>query len=498
MRPSRPNLLFVMSDDHAAHAISAYTSRTAPGGPSEPERPQINHTPNLDRIAAGGMRFDACFCTNSICTPSRASVLTGTYNHVNGVTTLVTPMDNTLDTFPKQLQAAGYQTALFGKWHLGHGPEHDPTGFDRWRVLPGQGHYHNPVMLQPRPDGRGHTIVERGGYVTDLITDDALAWLDTRDPDRPFAMLVHHKAPHRSWEPSPEHFTLFDDIDIPEPSTLWDDHEGRAEVVRSMRMRLMDLDPVIDLKASIPPGLSEDDEVRWRYQRYIKDYLRTIASIDDNVGRLLDRLDDEGIADDTVVVYTSDQGFFLGDHGWFDKRMMYEESVAMPLLVRYPPMIAPGSVCGEIALNVDFAPTFLELAGVDVPDEVQGTSLSPLLRGERPADWQQSMYYRYWMHDDGIHRVPAHYGVRTRTHKLIGYYNDPLGQTGARRSDDPPEWELFDLVADPHELHNVIGDAVYRDVALELHAELQRLQSEVGDLPHPGAEAEFSRLLSVG
>jgi len=484
-----------MSDDHAAHAISAYTTGARP---AQPARPQINHTPHLDRIAEGGMRFDSCYCTNSICTPSRASVLTGTYNHVNGVTTLVTPMDNSLDTFPKQLQAAGYQTALFGKWHLGHGPDHDPTGFDRWRVLPGQGHYHNPVMLQPRADGRGHDVVERGGYVTDLITDDALRWLDRRDPDRPFALLVHHKAPHRSWEPSREHFTLFDDIDIPEPETMRDDHEGRAEVVQAMRMRLMDLDPVVDLKATVPPGLTEDEEIRWRYQRYIKDYLRTIASIDDNVGRLLDRLDDEGIADDTIVVYTSDQGFFLGDHGWFDKRMMYEESVAMPLLVRYPRAVAAGSVCDDLALNVDFAPTFLELAGVDVPETMQGTSLVPLLEGDRPDGWQDSMYYRYWMHDDAIHRVPAHYGVRTRTHKLIGYYNDPLGQAGARGPAGTPEWELFDLEADPWELHNVIGDPAYRDVALELQAELWRLQAEVGDEGHPAADAELSRLLSAG
>jgi len=493
--PARPNLLFVMSDDHAAHAISAYTTGDRP---ARPARPQINHTPHLDRIAEGGMRFDSCFCTNSICTPSRASVLTGTYNHVNGATTRVTPMDNTLDTFPKRLQAAGYQTALFGKWHLGHGPDHDPTGFDRWRVLPGQGHYHNPVMLQPRADGRGHDVVERGGYVTDLITDDALRWLDRRDPDRPFALLVHHKAPHRSWEPSREHFTLFDDVDIPEPETMRDDHQGRAEVVQAMRMRLMDLDPVVDLKATVPPGLTEDEEVRWRYQRYIKDYLRTIASVDDNVGRLLDRLDDEGIADDTIVVYTSDQGFFLGDHGWFDKRMMYEESVAMPLLVRYPRAVAAGSVCDDLALNVDFAPTFLELAGVDVPDDMQGTSLVPLLEGERPTDWQDSMYYRYWMHDDAIHRVPAHYGVRTRTHKLIGYYNDPLEQAGARGPAGTPEWELFDLEADPWELHNVIGDPAYRDVALELQAELSRLQAEVGDEGHPVADAELTRLLSAG
>lgn len=492
---TRPNLLFVMSDDHAAHAISAYT---AGARPALPARPQINHTPHLDRIAQGGMRFDSCFCTNSICTPSRASVLTGTYNHVNGVTTLVTPMDNTLDTFPKRLQAAGYQTALFGKWHLGHGPDHDPTGFDRWRVLPGQGHYHNPVMLQPRADGRGHDVVERGGYVTDLITDDALRWLDRRDPDRPFALLVHHKAPHRSWEPSREHFTLFDDIDIPEPATMRDDHRGRAEVVQAMRMRLMDLDPVVDLKATVPPGLTEDEEIRWRYQRYIKDYLRTIASIDDNVGRLLDRLDDEGIADDTIVVYTSDQGFFLGDHGWFDKRMMYEESVAMPMLVRYPRVVAPGSVCDDLALNVDFAPTFLELAGLDVPDGMQGTSLVPLLAGDRPDGWQESMYYRYWMHRDGAHVAPAHYGVRTRTHKLIGYYNDPLGQAGARGPVDTPEWELFDLENDPYELRNVIGDPAYRDIALQLRAELARLQAEVGDERHPAADAELSRLLAAG
>jgi arylsulfatase A-like enzyme len=351
-------------------------------------------------------------------------------------------------------------------------------------------------MLQPRDDGRGHDIVERGGYVTDLITDDCLRWLDRRDPDRPFALMCHHKAPHRSWEPSRKHFTMYDDIDIPEPDTLFDDHEGRAEVVQAMRMRMLDLDPVVDLKASVPPGLDEDEEIRWRYQRYIKDYLRTIASIDDNVGRMLDWLDANGLAENTIVVYTSDQGFFLGDHGWFDKRMMYEESVAMPLLVRYPAVVAPGSVCDDIALNVDFAPTFLELAGIDVPETMQGTSLAPLLAGERPDGWQESMYYRYWMHDDGIHRVPAHYGVRTRTHKLIGYYNDPLGQVGARGPASPPEWELFDLVADPHELHNVIADPAYRQVALELRAELARLQADVGDEPHGRAGAELARLLS--
>ncbi len=349
-------------------------------------------------------------------------------------------------------------------------------------------------MLQPRADGRGHTIVERGGYVTDLITDDSLRWLDKRDPDRPFALLCHHKAPHRSWDPSRKHFSMFDDVDIPEPDTLFDDHDGRAEVVQAMRMRIMDLDAVVDLKATVPPALSEDEEIRWRYQRYIKDYLRTIASIDDNVGRMLDWLDVNDLAENTIVVYTSGQGFFLGDHGGFDKRMMYEESVAMPLLVRYPAMVEAGSVCDDIAPNVAFAPTFLDLAGLDAPADMQGSSLAPLLAGEHPDGWQQSMYYRYWMHDDGIHRVPAHYGVRTRTRKLIGYYNDPLDQPGARGPAMPPEWELFDLVADPAELHNVIVDPACRQVATELRMELARLQAAVGDEPHAAAEAALTEL----
>ncbi len=465
----RPNFVFVMSDDHAAHAISAYGSR-------------INETPHLDRIATGGMRFDSCFCTNSICTPSRAAILTGTYNHVNGVTTLDTHMDNRLQTFPKLLQAAGYQTAMIGKWHLGHGAAHDPTGFDFWRVLPGQGHYHNPVMLNH--DGR---VIERGGYVTDLITDDCLEWLDARDPERPFMLMCHHKAPHRTWEPSREHFTMYDDVEIPEPKTLFDDHATRAAVVRAVRMRLMDLDPILDLKAPIPPGLSAAAEVSWRYQRYIKDYLRVIASIDDNVGRMLDWLDAEGLVENTVVVYTSDQGFFLGDHGWFDKRLMYEESLAMPFMVRYPQVIAPGTTCGEIALNVDIAPTLLELAGVEVPDDMQGASLVPFLRGSTPEDWRESMYYRYWMHRDGAHDVPAHYGVRTRRHKLICYYNDPLDQLGANGPADPVEWELFDLEVDPLEMTNVIDDERYATVRAELQAELDRLQIDLGDEPHPAA-----------
>ena len=457
-----------MSDDHAAHAVSAYGSR-------------INHTPNLDRLAEEGMRFDSVFCTNSICTPSRAAILTGTYNHVNGATTLDTHLDNRLWTFPKALQAAGYATGMFGKWHLGHGPAHDPTGFDEWRVLPGQGHYYNPVMLQPGPD----PVVERGGYVTDLITDDCIDFISRASArgDRPFAVLCHHKAPHRTWEPSPDHFTMYDDVDIREPDTFRDDLAGRAEVIQAVRMRMMDLDPIIDLRSPVPAGLSEDEEISWRYQRYIKNYLRVVASIDDNVGRMLDYLDANGLAENTIVVYTSDQGFFLGDHGWFDKRLMYEESLRMPFLVRYPAAIAPGAVNADIVVNVDFAPTFLELAGVEVPEDVQGRSFVSLLRGETPADWPTSMYYRYWMHNDSSHGCPAHYGVRTKTHKLICYYNDPLGQDGAHGPASAVEWELFDLVNDAMELRNIYDDPAVQPVRDGLLDELRRLQAALGDEP---------------
>lgn len=456
-----------MSDDHASHAISAYGSR-------------INKTPHLDRLAAEGMRFDSAFCTNSICAPSRAAILTGTYNHVNGVTTLDTPLDSALWTFPQALQAAGYTTGLIGKWHLGHGPGADPSGFDFWRVLPGQGHYHNPVMLEA--EGR---VIERGGYVTDLITDDCLGFIE-RFNAKPFALFCHHKAPHRTWEPSTKHFTMYDDVVIPEPESFHDDLVGRADVVQAVRMRMMDLDPIRDLKAVVPSGLSLRQEISWRYQRYIKDYLRVVASIDDNVGRILDHLDATGLTDETIVVYTSDQGFFLGDHGWFDKRLMYEESLSMPLLVRYPQRVLRGSVCEDIVVNVDFGPTLLDLMGVEIPGHVQGRSFAPLLNGDRPDDWPTSMYYRYWMHRDEAHLCPAHYGVRTLNHKLICYYNDPLGQLGANGPPDPVEWELFDLEADPFEVHNVVDHPAQADVRRDLEAELARLQAAVGDLPYPG------------
>ncbi len=457
----RPNILFIMADDHAAHAMSCYGSR-------------INETPQIDRIAAQGMRFDNCFCTNSICTPSRAVILTGTHNHINGVTTLDTPLDNRLLTFPKLLQDAGYQTAVFGKWHLGQGPRYEPAAFDAWRVLPGQGEYHDPVFV----DAAGRRAYD--GYATDLITDFALDWLEGRDGERPFCLMVHHKAPHRHWEPDEKHAMMYEDVEIPQPETFDDDYSHRAAAAGAATMRIeRDLNSK-DLKQPIPRGMSKAEEKNWKYQRYIKDYLRVVASIDDNVGRLLDYLDREGLTENTLLIYTSDQGFFLGDHGWYDKRFMYEESLRMPFIVRYPREIAPGSNNEDMILNLDFAPLFLDLAGVEQPAAFQGRSFRPLLQGELPSDWRTAMYYRYWMHK-AHHNVYAHYGIRTLDYKLIYYYADALGQAGAIDETYDPQWELFDLDQDPYEMRSVYDDPAYADVLRKLTDELHRLQAEVGD-----------------
>ena len=465
MSRKRPNILFIMSDDHAAHAMGCYGSR-------------INTTPNLDRIAEGGMRFDNCFCTNSICTPSRAAILAGTYNHVNHVTTLDTMMDNRLQTFPKLLQKDGYQTAVFGKWHLGAGPAHCPTGFDDWAVLPGQGRYHNPDFWFKGGDGGIKKTVR--GYVTDIITDMSLDWLKARKADKPFCLLYHHKAPHRPWYSDDKHAAMYLGQDIPEPDTLFDDYANRSSAAAAAEMRVgVHMNPT-DLKCEVPSELPEAELRKWAYQRYIKDYLRVVASIDDNVGRVLDYLRDEKLEEDTLVIYTSDQGFFLGDHGWYDKRFMYEESLRMPFILRYPREVEPHSVNTDIILNVDFASLFLDLAGIPIPADFQGRSFRPLLRGETPPDWRQAMYYRYWMHK-AHHNVYAHYGIRTKRHKLIYYYSDPLGQTGAIGESYAPEWELFDLQKDPQEMLNVVCDPAYAAVFAELKAELHRLQAEVGD-----------------
>ena len=474
MADSQPNILFIMSDDHASHALSCYGS-------------EINETPNLDRIADGGMRFDNCFCTNAICTPSRASILTGTYNHVNGVTTLATPMDNRLQTFPKLLQSQGYQTAIYGKWHLGGGPEHCPTGFDDWAVLPGQGLYHNPDFIfkdDSVAGGRRETVQ---GYVTDLITDFSLDWLKNRDEARPFCLMVHHKAPHREWEPDEKHAHLYLNEIIPEPATLFDDYSNRASAAEAAEMRLGVHMETKDLKVEINHALPETELRRWAYQRYIKDYLRVVASIDDNVGRVLDYLDEQGLAENTLVVYTSDQGFFLGDHGWYDKRFMYEESLRMPFILRYPKEVEAGTVNEDMILNVDFAPLFLDVAGVPIPEDMQGRSIRPLLSGNTPDDWRDTMYYRYWMHK-AHHNVYAHYGVRTHRFKLIYYYADALGQAGAIDESYEPEWELFDLENDPHELNNVHADPAYADVVTKMTDKLYALQDEVGDVRYTPSE----------
>ena len=457
-----PNILYIMSDDHAAHALSCYGSR-------------VNSTPNLDRVASGGMRLDNCFCTNSICAPSRAVILTGLHSHRNGVRTLFDRFDGRQQTFPKLLQSGGYQTGLVGKWHLGQGGDADPTGFDYWNVLPGQGAYHDPTMFEMGEERRYE------GYVTDLITDLSLDWLGRRDANRPFLLCVHHKAPHRPWEPHPRYASLYEDIDLEEPETFNDDYATRSEAARSAKMRIESDLNAEDLKGSPPAGLGPAEDKHWKYERYMKDYLRCVASIDESTGRLLDHLDKEGLADDTVVIYTSDQGFFLGDHGWYDKRFMYEQSLRMPLLVRYPRRIEAGSASSEIVTNLDFAPTLLDFAGVVAPEPMQGQSFKALLEGEPTSQEKGAVYYRYWEHLSAPHAVVAHYGLRTQRYKLIYYYGEALGASGAIDEPRAPEWELFDLEEDPAELRNVYHEAAYAPVVTELTDQLYRLKDEVGD-----------------
>lgn len=473
---TRPNIVFVMSDDHAAHAISAYGSR-------------INRTPNLDRIATEGARLDAVYCTNSICTPSRASILTGTYSHINGCPSIFTEIDYRVPTYVEALQAAGYATALFGKWHLGESATAQPRGFDDWRVFPGQGAYVDPEMIGPE----GSATVP--GYATDIVTDMSIAWLEQRDKDKPFCLMVHHKAPHRPWVPHPRHADLYADGTIPEPDTLFDDHATMSRAVRAARMTIADDLTAEDLKTEIPTDLqgeeSTEARTRWKYQRYMRDYLQTVQAVDDGVGQLLDYLDAQGLAEDTVVVYTSDQGFFLGDHGWFDKRLMFDQSLQMPMLVRWPAEIAPGTLVDAVITNVDFAATFLDMCGVDasaVLPQHQGRSFRALLRGDEVPDWPESMYYRYWEHDDPNHHVPAHYGIRTRTHKYIHYYGDGLGCPGSSQRRFEQEYELYDLVRDPQELTNVVDDPAYAAVLLEMRTELARLQELYRDQPYAGPD----------
>ena len=486
---TRPNIIFIMTDDHASHAMSCYGSR-------------INKTPSMDRIASEGARFDNCFCTNSICAPSRATILTGTHTHINGVKTLGDKLDNTLPNMAKMFQKNGYSTAMVGKWHLGQGEKYQPTGFDFWSVLPHQGDYFDPTMIE---------MGERQifpGYVTDIITDKSLNWLENRDKEKPFMLMCHHKAPHRPWLSDDKHRDMYKDEDIPLPDTFFDDYENRSEAAKRATMRVDRHLSSLDLKIDIPEGFEKMDRLplpddieglsyttwegeeitfsdikelkAWKYQRYIKEYLRCIASVDDNIGRILDWLDENELTENTMVIYTSDQGFFLGDHGWYDKRFMYEESLRMPLIIRYPDKIKAGTVHDEMVLNLDFAQTFLEAAGIDEPDYMQGRSFLPILEGETPEDWRTSMYYRYWMHL-AHHNVAAHYGIRTMRYKLIYYYGKALGTSGSIDKDTPGEWELFDLENDANEMMNIYDNPDYHEVRKQLKAELLKLKDEAND-----------------
>jgi arylsulfatase A-like enzyme len=425
------------------------------------------------------MLFRNCFCTNSVCGPSRAVVLTGKYSHKNGFYRNGDTFNGQQQTMPKLLQAAGYQTALVGKWHL----ESAPTGFDYHQILIGQGPYFDPPMIE------NGAKVQRQGYTTDIITDVALDFLrNKRDAGKPFLLMYQHKAPHREWQSDDKHAALFRNEDIPEPPNLFDDYEGRGTAAKTQEMQVGRDLTELDLKLVPPNGLTDEQlaswnarhqpelarqelaackteaaRTRWKYQRYMKEYLRCVAAVDDNIGRVLDYLDESGLSNNTILIYSSDQGFYLGEHGWFDKRFMYEESLRQPLLVRWPGKVKPGSINTDLVSNLDFAETLLDAAGVRIPRDMQGRSLVPLLKGERPADWRGSHFYQYYEYP-AVHMVRRHYGVRTDRYKLIYYYGIN-------------EWELYDLEQDPHEMHSVYGEAAYADVVQKLKTELDRLRA---------------------
>ena len=473
------NIVYIMTDDHTAQMMSCYDTRYA-------------ETPNLDRIARDGVLFTNSFVANSLSGPSRACMITGKHSHKNGFyDNTHCKFDASQQTFPKLLQNAGYETALIGKWHL----ETLPTGFDHWEILPGQGSYYNPDFITQQND-----TVQIHGYLTDIITDKSIEWMENgRDKTKPFCILIHHKAQHRNWMADTCHLSLYEDRTFPIPDTFYDDYEGRPAAAAQEMSILKDMDLVYDLKmlgAEGNKGLAQgydgilarmDAEQRaawdrfydpiiedfkrqnlsgkklyeWKFQRYMRDYLKTLKSLDNNVGRVLDYLEESGLADNTLVVYTSDQGFYMGEHGWFDKRFMYEESFHTPLLMRLP-----GGKKGKIdqmVQNIDYAPTFLELAGAPIPDDIQGVSLFPLLKGENPSDWRTSLYYHFYEYP-AEHKVKRHYGVRNNRYKLIHFYNDI------------DEWELYDLQKDPHELHNVYAAPEYADVKAQMMHELDSLQ----------------------
>jgi len=455
----KPNILFIMSDDHAAQAISCYGSRLAKVAP----------TPNIDRIAEGGMRMDNCFCTNSICTPSRAVIWTGKYSHVNGVYKF-TALDQRQTTLPKLMQKAGYHTGIVGKYHL----HSNPVGFDYWSVLPGQGRYHDPDFIEM---GGEHASgwVRRGkrtrykGPSCDVIGDKALAYLKKMRPKgpstKPFFFMCHFKAPHDPWLYAKRYEKLYADVEIPEPPTLFDDYKTRSDALKKTLQYIGSKWGNHTNFVKQTGHLKGKARKKAQYQEYMKRFLRCVAGVDHNVGRVLDYLKESGLAENTLVMYTADQGFFLGEHGLYDKRFMYEEALRMPMLVRWGGRIKAGSTNEDIVLNVDFAATMLEAAGAPVPDEMQGRSFLGILKGKTPPDWRKSMYYRYYV---SHFRTEPHYGVRTKQHKLICFHRIK-------------QWELFDLAKDPTEMNNVYDDPKYAKIVKDLKAELARLQKELKD-----------------
>lgn len=492
---AKPNILFIMSDDHAYQAISAYSDK-------------LIKTPNIDRIAQEGMLFTNACVTNSICAPSRATILTGKHTHINGKIDNIMPFDTTQVTFPQLFQNAGYTTAMYGKLHFGN----NPKGVDDFMILPGQGHYINPNFITPQ----GDTIIT--GYVTDIITDLTLDWLDKkRDKKKPFMMMYLHKAPHRAWWPSPEKFKAFSQKTIPEPATLFDDYSNRGMAAKTAEMNIRDqllsydnkvfpevieeirmtnddprnkryfesgdfsrlnpmqksmYKPILDSIAqdfkSNWPNMSDKEKMSWQYQRYMQDYLACISSVDDNVGRVLNYLDQSGLAENTIVVYTSDQGFYLGEHGWFDKRFIYNESFKTPLLIRWPNQIKAGTTNDEMVQNLDFAQTFLEAAQIEIPKDMQGESLIPLLKGNTSQWNREAVYYHYYEYP-ASHMVKRHYGIVTKAFKLVHFYYDI------------DEWELYDRVKDPQEMKNVYNDPAYATLVAELHRKLDALRLKYKD-----------------
>ena len=462
---SPPNILLIFTDDHANAAISAYGST-------------VNTTPNIDRLAEEGMLFENCLVTNSICAPSRATVLTGKYSHLNGQTVNGPAFDGSQQTFPKILQAAGYQTAMIGKWHL----RSAPTGFDHYQILIGQGPYYNP----PIRTATDTTIIE--GYTTEIITDLALDWLENREEGDPFMLMFQHKAPHRNWQPGPDHIDDFMDREFELPETFYDDYATRSSAAPQAIMRVDEHLNANDLKITPPGNLTpeqlerwnesyiprnealratgmKDDELdQWKYNRYMRDYLRSVQSVDDNIGRMLDYLDETGLAENTIVVYASDQGWYLGEHGWYDKRWMYEPSLKTPFIVRWPESVSNGVRNTDLVSNLDFAPTFLDAAGVEIPADMQGESLVPTLETGHDENLRDAFYYQYYEYP-GAHCVRRHYGVRTDRYKLIYFYGID-------------EWEMFDLQEDPNEVNNIYGQSDFADLEASLKVRLTELREQ--------------------